>query len=155
GVDTDMIAELEQGNTAGYDVVVPTDVNVITMTSEDLLQPLDLSKIPNFANVDISLKQPNYDPDNTYTVPYQWGTIGVGYNHTKIGKDITSWNDVFDYNGPIAWIDYPRQMLGIALNLLGKDPNSSNQADIDAASQYLIDHKANVYTIAPDTGQDL
>jgi len=155
GVDTDMIAELEQGNSAGYDVVVPTDVNVITMTSEGLLQPLDLAQIPNFANIDPSFKNPNYDPNNTYTVPYQWGTIGVGYNRTKIGHDITSWNDVFNYNGPIAWIDYPRQMLGIALNLLGKDPNTNNQADIDAASQFLIDHKANVYTIAPDTGQDI
>jgi len=153
--DTDMIAELEQGNTPGYDVVVPTDVNVTTMTSENLLQPLDLNSIPDFANIDPSLANPNYDPNNTYTVPYQWGTIGVGYNRTKVGKDITSWNDVFNYNGPVAWIDYPRQMLGIALNLLGKDPNSSNQADIDAASQFLLAHKANVYTIAPDTGQDI
>ncbi len=152
--DLDMIDELKQGN-PGYDVVVPTDANVYTMIDSSLLQPLDLSHIANFANINPQFKNPPYDPNNTYTVPYQWGTDGVGYNRTKIGKDIISWSDVFNYNGPIAWIDEPRIMLGIALEMIGKDPNTKVPDDITAAGQYLIDHKANVSTIAPDTGQDL
>ena len=152
--DTDMIAELEKGN-PGYDVVVPTDVNVSTMISEGLLQPLDMAHIPDFANIDPTLKNPLYDPNNIYTVPYQWGTIGIGYNKTKIPNGIASWNDVFNYKGPVAWIDYPRQMLGIVLNLLGDNPNTSDPNLINQASQFLIDHKANVYAIAPDTGQDM
>jgi len=152
--DTDMIAELEQGN-PGYDIVVPTDVNVSTMVSEGLLDTLDLANIPNFANVSDQFKNPLYDANNVHTVPYQWGTIGVGYNRTKVGKDITSWNDVFNYTGTVAWIDYPRQMLGIVLKLLGDDPNTSDRDQIKAASQFLIDHSKNLYAIAPDTGQDM
>ncbi len=152
--DDDMIAELEKGN-PGYDVVVPTDVNVATMISENLLQPLNMKLIPDFANVDPKFANPSYDPGNVYTVPYQWGTIGVGYNKTKIPNGIKSWNDVFNYNGPVAWIDYPRQMYGIVLNLLGDDPNTADTKLIDQASQFLLAHKANVYAIAPDTGQDM
>jgi spermidine/putrescine transport system substrate-binding protein len=152
--DTDMIDELRAGN-PGYDVVVPTDANVYTMIEDKLLEPLSMSAIPNFANIGTTFKQPPYDPSNTYTVPYQWGTVGVGYNRTKVGKDITSWNDVFNYTGPVAWLDESRSMLGIALRVLGDDPNTSDAAQIDAAAQFLIDHKANVAQIAPDTGQDL
>ena len=88
GSDTDMIDELRAGN-PGYDVVVPTDANVYTMIDESLLQRLDVSRIPNFANIGETFKNPPYDPDNGYTVPYQWGTIGVGYNRTTLGRDIT------------------------------------------------------------------
>ena len=152
--DTDMIAELEQGNST-YDIVVPTDVNVTTMIGEGLLNPLNLAKIPDFANISDQFKNPLYDPNNVHTIAYQWGTIGVGYNRTKVGKDITSWNDVFNYDGPVAWIDYPRQMLGIVLKLLGDDPNTSDRDQIKTASQFLIDHSKNLYAIAPDTGQDM
>jgi spermidine/putrescine transport system substrate-binding protein len=152
--DLDMIDELQQGN-SGYDVVVPTDANVYTMIDSSLLQPLNLGHIADFANVNPQFKNPPYDPNNIYTVPYQWGTVGVGYNRTKIGRDITSWNDVFNYAGPVAWIDEPRVMLGIALQMLGDDPNTTDTTQITAASQFLIDHKANVVVIAPDTGQDL
>ena len=154
GSDTDMIDELRAGN-PGYDVVVPTDANVYTMIDESLLQRLDVSRIPNFANIGETFKNPPYDPDNGYTVPYQWGTIGVGYNRTTLGRDITSWNDVFSYTGSVAWLDEPRAMLGIALRLLGSDPNTSDAGQVAAAAQYLIDHSANVAAIASDNGQDL
>lgn len=152
--DTDMIDELRAGN-PGYDVVVPTDANVYTMIDDGLLQRLDLSRIPNFANIGATFKNPPYDPGNAYTVPYQWGTIGVGYNRTAVGHDITSWNDVFNYTGKVAWLDESRAMLGIALRLQGNDPNTSDAAQVAAAGQYLIDHSANVTTIAADNGQDL
>ncbi len=154
GSDSDMVAELEAGN-PGYDVVVPTDSTVYGMIAENLLMDWDVSSLPNWADVDPRFKAPPYDPQNRYTAPYQWGTDGVGYNRTKIGKDITSWDQVFNYNGPVAWIDEPRIMLGIVLKLLGKDPNSTNAADIDAAVQYLIAHKANVYAIGLDNLQPL
>ena len=125
--DTDMIDELEQGN-PGYDIVVPTDANVSPMIAEGLLEPLNLAHISEFRQYrPTHSKIRRTTRNNVHTVPYQWGTIGVGYNRTKVGKDITSWNDVFNYNGPVAWIDYPRQMLGIVLNLLGDDPNTSDR----------------------------
>jgi len=152
--DTDMLDELRNGN-PGYDIVVPTNPTVSLLVAEGLLEPLNFANIPNFANINPRFKNPPYDLQNLYTVPYQWGTVGVGYNRTAVGKDITSWNDVFNYQGPVAWLDESRPMLGIALNLLGDSPNTGDSRVIDAASQYLIAHSANVFAIAPDTGQDL
>lgn len=152
--DTDMQAELEQGNTPHYDVVVPTDGTVYLLISENLLQPLDLSRIPNFANVTPRLKNPPYDPDNHYTVPYQWGTVGIGYNQTKVGKAVTSWNDLFTYKGPVDWLDDERAMLGIALRLLGSDPNTDQPDQVAKARDWLMANAANLKVIAPDDGQD-
>ena len=152
--DTDMVDELRAGN-PGYDVVVPTDATIYGMTEEALLQTLDRSQIPNAANIGSTFANPPYDPQNAYTVPYQWGTNGIGYNRAKTGRDLTTWDEVFNYAGPVAWIDEPRIMLGIALKVLGLDPNTTDAAQIQQAGQYLIDHSANVLEIAADTGQDL
>lgn len=152
--DTDMQAELEAGNQAGYDVVVPTDGTVYLLVAGNLLQPLDLKRIPNFANVSPSLKNPPYDPGNRYTVPYQWGTVGVGYNQTRVGKAITSWSDVFNYTGAVDWLDDERAMLGIALRLLGSDPNTDQPDLVAKAKDWLIANSKNVKVIAPDDGQD-
>lgn len=152
--DSDMLDELREGN-PGYDVVVPTNSTVYLMVDEDLLAPINFSNIPNFANVGSQFKNPPHDPRNSFTAAYQWGTIGVGYNRTAVGRDITSWNDVFNYEGPVAWLDEYRTMFGFALLMLGYNPNTSNPTEIGEATQYLIDHSANVTVIAPDTGQDL
>ncbi len=153
--DTDMVDELRAGDTGQYDVVVPTDPTVAVMIGENLLAPINLNNIPNFANITTRFKNPPYDPDNTYTVPYQWGTIGLGYNHDTVGKDLTSWNDMLTSDKKVAWLDEPRPMLGLALKMLGDDPNTSDTTQIEAAGQYLIDHSKNVTAIAPDNGQDL
>lgn len=153
--DSDMVDELRAGNEARYDVVVPTDATVYGMTDEGLLQPLNRSQIPNASNVSSQFNNPPYDPNNQYLAPYQWGTDGIGYNRAKIGRDLTTWDEVFNYDGTVAWIDEPRIMLGIALKVLGLDPNTTDPAQIQQAGQYLIDHSANVTAIAPDTGQDM
>lgn len=152
--DTDMQTVIEEGNTPGYDVVIPTDSTVYVMVAEGLLKSLVHSNIPNMENVTAQFLNPPYDPDNQYTLPYQWGTIGIGYNRTKVGKDITSWEDVFNYDGPVAWLDDERAMLGVALRLLGYDPNTDNVNEVAEATQYLSDHAANLTVIAPDDGQD-
>ncbi len=153
--DSEMLDCLEQ-KTCDYDVVVPTDSTVYLMVADGLLQPLDMRSIPNFANnVTQELKNPPYDPDNLYTVPYQWGTVGIGYNKTKVGRTITSWNDFFDYTGgSVAWLDDNRAMLGVALRLLNFDPNTSDPAQVAQAEQFLASHAANMSVIAPDDGQD-
>ncbi len=153
GSNEEMIAKLRQGN-PGYDIVVPTGVNIPQMVREGLLEELDLSKIPNFANVSTLLQNPAYDQGNKYTVPYQWGTIAIGYNKEAVGKDVTSWDDLWSFQGNVAWLEDPRSMMGIALVLLGKDPNTTNADDIGAARDYLIDHGSNVRSIAQDDGQE-
>lgn len=153
GSNEELIAKLRQGN-PGYDLVVPTGSNIPQMIREGLLEEIDMSKIPNFVNVSESLQKPTYDPDNKYTVPYQWGTIAIGYNKEAVGKEVTSWEDMWSFQGNVAWLEDPRNMLGIALVLLGKDPNTTNVDEINAARDYLVDHGSNVRTIAQDDGQE-
>lgn len=149
-----LIARLRQGN-PGYDIVVPTDYIIPTMISENLLEKLDQSKIPNMKNISPDLANPGYDPGNEYTVPYEWGTIGVGYDYNKVGEEITSWNQVWNYTkGPVEWLEDKRAMLGIALKNLGLDPNSDNPDDINKAKDFLIEHGKNVSVIAQDDGQE-
>lgn len=153
GGDDEMLALLQAGD-AGYDVVVPADATVYEMVAEGLVQPLNLDNIPNYAAVTPELQDPPYDPGNVYTVPYQWGTVGIGYNRTRVGRDITSWSDLFEYEGQVAWLDNDRAMLGVVLLMLGYDPNTNDADQVAEAAAYLSANGTNVATIAPDDGQD-
>jgi spermidine/putrescine transport system substrate-binding protein len=152
GGNEELIARLSGGN-PGYDIAVPTDHAVAEMIARGMLQPIDLANIPNFANITVGLTDQAYDPGNQYSVPYQWGTIGAGYNVTKITEEITSWDQVFNYDGPVAWLDDPRAMMGIALQILGYDANSTDPAQIQEARDFLINNGGNVVYIAADDGQ--
>ena len=152
--DGDMLTRLRQGN-PGYDITFPSTSTLPLMIDEGLLEPLDMSKIPNAENLDSSLLDTPSDPGNEYSLPYQWGTIGIGYNKTKVGKEITSWNDLFDYDGPVSWIEDPRAVIGVALLMLGKDPNSGDENDINEARDFLIEKGKNVTYINQDDGQEV
>ena len=154
GSNEEMLARLSQGN-PGFDIVVPTGYMIATMVGRDLLEPLDLSKIPNSANLREVLRNSAYDPEQMYSLPYQWGTLGVGYNINTVGEEITSWDQVFGYAGPVAWIDDPRFMFGVALTILGFDANSENPDEIGAARDFLVENGGNVVAIAADDGQAL
>jgi len=105
-------------------------------------------------NIASTLENPPFDPGNVYSVPYQWGTIGVGYNSAKTGE-ITSWQQIFDYNGPVAWLNDQRIMIDIALKMIGLEPNSTSAEELAAARDFLIAHSGNVLAIADDDGQAL
>jgi len=149
-----MLGKIVQGN-PGYDIVVPSGNTVGRMIELELAIPLDKSLIPNFANLSESLLDPSYDPDNLYSVPYQWGTIGVGYNREAVGEEITSWEQVWNYQGKVAWLNDPRSIMGIGLNLLGYSANTTNPDEINAARDYLIERGGNVVAVAGDDGQVL
>jgi spermidine/putrescine transport system substrate-binding protein len=146
-----LIARLRQGN-PGYDVIVPADYAVQILQDEGLLIELDHSLIPNLVNVTPELLNQPFDPGNRYSVPYQWGTLGVGYRTAAVAEPITSWEQVWNHDGPVAWLDHPRIMLGIALNLLGYDVNTANPDEIAQARDYLIERGSNVVAIAGDDG---
>ena len=152
--DDDMLARIRQGN-PGYDIVVPSDLVVYLMVDEGLLEPLDKSNIPNIANIDPTFMGLDYDPQNTYTVPYQWGTIGIGYNVDAVGEEVTSWEQMFAYDGPVSWLEDVRGMLGIALLMLGYDANSTNPDEINEAKDFLIERGGNVVYINEDDGQEI
>lgn len=149
-----MIARLRQGN-PGYDIGVPSDYAVSIMIRDGLIQPINLENIPNFANVIPEFTNKPFDPGNQYSVPYLWSTTGVAYNRTRVTEPITSWQQLFDYEGPVAWLEDPRTMLSFALLVLGHDPNSTDPDEINAARDFLIEHSGNVRAIAADDGDAL
>lgn len=146
-----MLARIRQGN-PGYDIVVPSGAFIGSMIAEDLLVPLDHELMPNFANLSENLLNPPYDPENMYSVPYQWGTVGVGYNVNKV-DEIVTWEDVWNYDGPVAWLDDRQAMFGIALSLLGHDPNDFTPENASEARDYFLENGGNVVSIAQDDGQ--
>jgi len=150
----DLLAAISQGN-PGYDIIVPTDYMVAIMIEQDLLDTLNKENIPNMKNISPRFLGGSHDPEDNYSIPYQWGTIGIGYNVEKVGKEITSWQDVFEYQGSVAWLEDQRTMIGIALKQLGYDPNSENPDEIAQAGDFLIANGGNVVTIAQDDGQAL
>ena len=151
--DDDMLVRLRQGN-PGFDIVVPSDVVASLMVDEGLLAALNHDNIPNLANLDETFLDLAFDPGNLYTVPYQWGTTGIGYNVERTGE-VDSWADLFNYDGTVAWLDDVTMMIGVALIMTGNDPNSSDPAELEEAKQFLIDHGSNVVYIAEDDGQEM
>lgn len=148
-----LIARLRQGN-PGYDITFPNEYAVIVMAREGLIQPIDLEKIPNFENIADSFKGMAFDPENTYSVPYLWGTTGIAYNVENVGE-ISTIMDAFTYDGPVAWIDDVRGMMAFALGVLGYSPNSTDPAELEAAKDFLLENSDNVVAIADDDGQAL
>jgi spermidine/putrescine transport system substrate-binding protein len=153
--EDDMLAAIHADPTA-YDVTMPSNATVPLLVRDGLLSSLNLQNIPNFANINPTLSHPLYDPENLYSVPYQWGTIGIGYNITRTGQRIVSWQQLFDYEGRVAWLNDNRVMMGVALSLLSLSPSTVNPEEINFARDYLIARSGNVLAIADDSvGQDL
>ena len=86
----ELFTKLKAGN-PGYDVIVPTNDKVERMIKANMLIPLDHAKIPNIKNVDPNFMNPAFDPGRKYSLPYQWGTVGVGFRKSKVDGVIDSW----------------------------------------------------------------
>ncbi|HEV7524725.1 MAG TPA: spermidine/putrescine ABC transporter substrate-binding protein, partial [Acidimicrobiia bacterium] len=147
----DLLAKIRTGGT-GFDIIVPTDATLVKMKHASLLQPLDLSLIPNIVNLDPRFRTAEYDPGNQYSIPWQWGTTGIGYDKTKVTGTVTDWDALKlpSAKGKSSFLKEARDAFAMALFALKKDPNTLNDADLDAAQQYLIDLKKNVKSITSD-----
>ena len=162
-IDTDLIAQFEEetgirvnyqtvesnealysllkSGGADYDVVVPSDYMIAKLIEEDMLEELDYGNIPNFSLIDSRFKHLSYDPENLYTVPYTWGTLGIIYNTAMVDEEITSWSALYDdkYAGNVLLINNSRDALGIALCYLGYSVNTTDEAEIREAYQVIAD----------------
>lgn len=142
----DLIARLQAGNT-GYDLVFPSDYAVALMTEEGLLAEIDMSNIPNFSNLDPNLTGLYFDPENTYSVPFQWGTTGIAYNTTVFEEPPNSWAYLFDpelvceNSGFVSMLDDEREAVGAALIYLGYDLNDTDPAHHEEALEVLAAQK--------------
>lgn len=141
-LNEDMLVQVRTSPGA-FDVVFPSDYAMERMIAEDLLQPIDFSKVPNEAHTMDWLRNPDYDPGHVHSVPYMWGTVGILYDTTRVAAPIDSWGALFSdtYKGEVFMLDSPRDTLGVALKYLGYSINSKNPEEIKAAADLLIKQK--------------
>ncbi len=142
------VLEKLQSGVADYDVVVPSDYTVKILAPQGLVQPLDHSRLPHLANLDPRFLDQKYDPRNGHSVPYLWGTTGIGYDKTKIQEPVDSWAALFDprHAGRILMLDDVREAFGAALKLMGRSINERDPAILRQAAGKLKQQKPLVRT---------
>ncbi len=153
----ELFAKLREGN-PGYDLIVPTNDYVERMVVAEMLMPLDHAKIPNFKNISKPFRDAAFDPGRKYSMPYMWGTVGIGYRKSKVKGVPDSWKVLFEsdqYSGRIALLGDAQAVIGIALKYLGYSFNSTSPNEIKEAEALLIKQKPHIKVFAPDNGQDL
>ena len=127
-----------------YDVIVPSDYMIARLIDEGMLAELNYDNIPNYEKIGEQYKSLSFDPENKYTVPYTWGTLGIIYNSTMVDGDIDSWDAMFDekYADNVLMIRNSRDALAAALLDLGYDINTTDEAQIREAYELLADAKS-------------
>ena len=127
-----------------YDVIIPSDYMIGRLIHEDMLEELNFDNIPNYANIDDSFKNTAYDPENKYSVPYTWGTVGIIYNTKFVDEaDVGSWNLLWNskYAGKILMFDNCRDAFAIAEFLNGYSINTQNTAEMRNCAELLTQQK--------------
>ena len=145
----DMYAKISSGSSS-YDVIVPSDYMIQRMVAEDMLMPLEISKIPNYQYIDDAFKGENVyyedDSENIYSVPYFYGMVGVIYNSDIVAEDdeqLGSWALMWDadYTGDILQFNNSRDAFGTALYYLGYDVNEATEEQWNEALELLKSQK--------------
>ena len=122
------------------DLIIPSDYMIARMIQEDMLLELDYSNIPNYENVLDTYKNQAYDPENKYSVPYTWGTVGIIYNSKFVDEaDVTGWDLLWNekYAGQILMFDNSRDAFGVAQYKLGIDVNTTDKAQLQQCADEL------------------
>ena len=147
----ELYAKLKGGG-ASYDVIIPSDYMISRMIKEDMLQKLDFENIPNMANISETFVNPGYDPQNEFSVPYTWGTVGIIYDNTAISDENFGWEILWDekYKDQILMFDNPRDAFAVAELLLGYSLNTENPEEIKKAAEKLKEQKSLVQAYVMD-----
>jgi len=147
-----MMTKIAQGGTT-FDISVPSDYAISKMKEDNLLLPLDHAKLPNLQHINPRFLDLPFDPDNRYSIPYFWGTVGIIYNPELVGElDFTSWDDLWDgsLRNQILLVDGAREVIGMGLNSLGYSLNDTNEEHLQAAKRKLNELTPNVKAIVGD-----
>ena len=138
-----MYSKLANGGIT-VDVIIPSDYMIGRMVQEGMLEELNFDNIPNYQYIDDAFKNTSYDPENKYSVPYTWGTVGIIYNTKYVDEaDVTGWELLWNekYAGKILMFDNSRDAFGIAEYLLGYDVNTTDEAELQACAAKLAEQK--------------
>ncbi|HUP56531.1 MAG TPA: spermidine/putrescine ABC transporter substrate-binding protein, partial [Bdellovibrionota bacterium] len=136
----ELLAKLQAG-ASGYDVVVPSDYMIGVMVKQGMLRTLDRAELPNAQPLDPKLLKKSFDPDNKYSVPFDWGTTGIAINPTLYKGKVGGWKELLekpDLAGKFTLLDDVRETMGAALRALGFSINSRKPAEIAKAKELLI-----------------
>jgi spermidine/putrescine transport system substrate-binding protein len=147
-----LYSKLKTGGSA-YDVIIPSDYMVARLIKEGLLEELNFDNIPNYKYIDEAYKNTDYDPNNKYSVPYTWGSVGVIYNTKYVSEDdIGSWDLLWNekYKGKILMFDNPRDAFGIAELYLGYSLNTESAAHLKEAADLLLKQRPLVQSYVMD-----
>ncbi len=138
-----LYSKLENGGVT-VDVIIPSDYMIARMIEEDMLLELDFDNIPNYQYIDDTFKNTAFDPENKYSVPYTWGTVGIIYNTKYVDpEDVTGWELLWNekYAGKILMFDNSRDAFGVAQYLLGYDVNTTDKNELQACADKLQEQK--------------
>ena len=138
-----MYSKLANGGIT-VDVIIPSDYMIGRMVQEGMLEELNFDNIPNYQYIDDAFKNTSYDPENKYSVPYTWGTVGIIYNTKYVDEaDVTGWELLWNekYAGKILMFDNSRDAFGIAEYLLGYDVNTTDEAELQDCAAKLAEQK--------------
>ena len=152
-----MYSKLKTGGIS-VDVIIPSDYMIARLIDEDMLLPLDFDNIPNYQYIDEAYKNTAYDPDNVYSIPYTWGTVGIIYNTKYVdAADVGGWDLLWNekYAGKILMFGNSRDAFGIAQYLLGYDVNTTDDAELQACADKLIEQRPLVQQYVMDEIFDL
>ncbi len=138
-----MYSKLANGGIT-VDLIIPSDYMIARLISEDMLLPLDFDNIPNYQYIDENFRNTAYDPENLYSVPYTWGTVGILYNTKFVDEaDVTGWELLWNekYAGKILTFGNSRDAFGVAQYLLGYDVNTTDKAELQHCAELLKQQK--------------
>ena len=138
-----MYSKLSNGGIT-VDVIIPSDYMIARMISENMLLPLNFDNIPNYRYIDENFRNTAYDPENIYSVPYTWGTVGILYNTKYVDEaDVTGWELLWNekYAGKILTFGNSRDAFGVAQYLLGYDVNTTDKQELQHCAELLKQQK--------------
>ena len=138
----DMYIKLKQGGSS-YDVAFPSDYMIERMISEGMLAKIDKENLPNLDKIDKDFLDLDFDPNNDYSVPYMWGTVGIIYNTTMVDEVVDSWNILWDkkYADEIFMLNSQRDTIAVALKKLGFSMNTRDIDELEKAKEALIEQR--------------
>lgn len=156
----EMFAKVRAGG-SGFDVVIASDYKVGEMISLNLLKKLDFEKIKNFKYVDEKFRKPPFDPSQEFSVPYMWGTTGIGYNKSVVEEDFEGFEIIFDeskiskYSKKVVLVDEMREVFAAALKYLGYSINDTNEDHLKQAKELILKIKPHLLKFSAEQVKEL
>lgn len=140
--EEEMFAKLRSG-AMGYDLIVGTDYMIEKLKALNLIDPIPDGALSHRGNIDPRFLNTPFDPENAYTIPYLWGTTGIGYNKSKMAKPPRSWRDLWDekHSGRLSMLDNARDCVSTSLLMLGYPETTKDPAAFKAVRELLLKQK--------------